>query len=281
MSQLGESDAGRKCIFCGAAARSGEHLFPDWFNSIFPVDPATEKPKLARHQASAERVATQSWSSVEIASATGNIVCHDCNTGWMSQLESRAKPVLGPMMQGHERTLNVNDQLLIATWACKTAMVHEAALRTDENCFSDSERSVVRRDDRPPASVEVSLSAVIGSIAPVSYSCVSVGAEVGREQRLRFHFHTIQAGPLVVNIVRRDPPPADYGSLGSRATPQELGVDFQLVSAIFPSDKRAKWPPGQTLDWDGFMRLALRGLDLPENWQLPEAFMPERDAGDG
>jgi hypothetical protein len=28
----------RKCIFCGNPAGSGEHVFPDWLNKVFPLD---------------------------------------------------------------------------------------------------------------------------------------------------------------------------------------------------------------------------------------------------
>ena len=120
---MSDQGPGRKCIFNLKPAGSGEHLFPDWMNRTFPVDLEVEQPKLARHIANADGVATNSWTANEIASTTTNMVCHDCNTGWMSFLEGRAKPVLEPMMLGHEKSLDTSEQFLIATWAVKTAIV--------------------------------------------------------------------------------------------------------------------------------------------------------------
>ena len=182
------------------------------------------------------------------------------------------------MMLGHEKSLDTSEQFLIATWAVKTAIVFEATLSPEDDNFSQAERQIVMREDRPPASVEISLSAVIGPIAPVSYACAKVGAVVGDDIRMRFHFHTVQAGALVLNILRRDPPPANYGSLERFAVPQELDVPFGVVRAIFPPvTKTATWPPGELLDWDGFMKLSLRGMEIPDEWKIPEEFMPTQE----
>ena len=135
------------------------------------------------------------------------------------------------------------------------------------------------REGRQPASVEIALSAITGSIAPVSYSCLSVAAEVRDEVRQKFHFHTIQAGALAMSILRRDPPTANYGSLESRAVPRELDVSFGNVRAIFPPVHNiAKWPPENVLDWDGFMSFSLRGQEIPADWEIPDEFMPESNA---
>ena len=50
-------------------------------------------------------------------------VCHTCNTGWMAQLEDRARPILMPLIQ-RRRVTSVpgTDAILAATWGVKTAM---------------------------------------------------------------------------------------------------------------------------------------------------------------
>jgi hypothetical protein len=49
-------------------------------------------------------------------------VCHDCNTGWMSQLEADGRLILGPLMEDIGLQLKGNQQLTIAKWAVKTAI---------------------------------------------------------------------------------------------------------------------------------------------------------------
>lgn len=50
-------------------------------------------------------------------------VCGPCNHGWMSELESRAQPLLTRIFNGSTTTLTPAHQLLLATWATKTAIV--------------------------------------------------------------------------------------------------------------------------------------------------------------
>src|SRR5438477_2513080 len=52
-------------------------------------------------------------------------VCRTCNNGWMSGLESLVQPILQPMMRGKPRTLSAEDQLILARWLMKTAMMME------------------------------------------------------------------------------------------------------------------------------------------------------------
>lgn len=61
-----------------------------------------------------------------VASRKVRVVCKVvCNTGWMSDLEVRAKPVLAPLILGQEVALSEDDQALVALWAVKTAMMLE------------------------------------------------------------------------------------------------------------------------------------------------------------
>jgi len=54
-----------------------------------------------------------------------NVVCHDCNHGWMSRLEDEiAKPVLAPMiLVGSARTLSVEDVGAVAAFAFEASVV--------------------------------------------------------------------------------------------------------------------------------------------------------------
>ena len=53
------------------------------------------------------------------------MVCRACNNGWLSQLETIARPLLSDLVCGYARTLTVADQKLLATWIAKTTMTAE------------------------------------------------------------------------------------------------------------------------------------------------------------
>lgn len=54
-------------------------------------------------------------------------VCADCNNGWMSALETRAKGIVGPMLADQRVSLDPSDQALVATWATKTLLMLSCA----------------------------------------------------------------------------------------------------------------------------------------------------------
>lgn len=71
-------------------------------------------------------------------------LCSDCNNGWMSRLEDKAKPVFESILDGKLTALDTSTQLTIAKWAVKTAMVLEA-IDSERTCFyTQSERNQIR-----------------------------------------------------------------------------------------------------------------------------------------
>ena len=153
------SETGRLCVFCGRRAGSAEHIFANWINDVFPVlvigEPQAVLGTLARDGDSTER----RWKSTGVATQITKEVCHECNTGWMSRLEGKAKPLLTPMMTGVPTRLTLDEQITVATWATKTAMTAELVHGHDFN-FSPEERRIVMTEQRPPAHVAVMASAM-------------------------------------------------------------------------------------------------------------------------
>ena len=44
------------------------------------------------------------------------IVCSECNSGWLSQIQNAAKASLIPLFEGNRRTLDQDSQKFVATW---------------------------------------------------------------------------------------------------------------------------------------------------------------------
>lgn len=74
--------------------------------------------------------------------------CEPCNTGWMSQIERRAKLALLPLIEGEQRVLTVEEQHIIATWAYLKAVV--IAFDTPDRVqMSPAQRRWFMRHQRP------------------------------------------------------------------------------------------------------------------------------------
>jgi hypothetical protein len=64
----------------------------------------------------------QQWES-ELLTATVKVFCDTCNNGWMAGVESAAKDVVGPMVQGRPTNLDADAQRVVANWSVLKGLV--------------------------------------------------------------------------------------------------------------------------------------------------------------
>lgn len=237
-------------------------MFPDWLNPVLaqtiPLE-AQDVPKWSRGQKDFQtgEEKGQTWTTTEIASLLNKKLCHGCNTGWMARLEGRAAPLLTPMILGHPTTLSQPDQITVATWAVKTAMVLETAMDTEEDYFTQEQRDIVMRHDRPPALVRVRAAAIEDLIPPLHYACTRLEIQRDGAYFANMHLYTLQTSVLVLQVLRPHPPPP-------RNTDFLVPVvsdDFEVP--VFPPIAEFFWPPKRSLDNAGMERYRTRNDNPP------------------
>lgn len=119
-----------KCVFCGGARLTKEHVFPKWLHRVLP-------------RPSASTVHETTWGFPALGEArrykgrlnqTGDplskrlkIVCGECNNGWMSGLQERAHQLVTMLVQDRCEYFGDGDQESLAAWICMTSMVIEFA----------------------------------------------------------------------------------------------------------------------------------------------------------
>jgi hypothetical protein len=124
------------CIFCG---KSGSK----------PHDKEDVLPKWIAREFGDEVWKIQSQHSDRVFGARGHLglvsreVCKQCNNVWMSQLESAAKPILKPMMDGIPSELTPQQQHIVALWFLKTCIMHEVLHDENPRFFSDVDRKAL------------------------------------------------------------------------------------------------------------------------------------------
>lgn len=111
------------CIFCGKwGVLSGDHGWPDWMNEAFPGvrDPLQLMGTLGHPESET------SWPTKAGLTFSHKIVspCVDCNTQWMSRLETAVKSFIPPMARAEEGyPFNAKEQTAFAFWIFKTGLV--------------------------------------------------------------------------------------------------------------------------------------------------------------
>ena len=85
---------------------------------------------------------------------TARIVCTECNSGWMSELESAAKPLLEAPILRKRATYGTPQRVTLARWAFKTALVFQAS-QTEKPMAPPAHFASMRQASTPPAEVAV------------------------------------------------------------------------------------------------------------------------------
>jgi hypothetical protein len=120
-----KSSRTRTCISCGSeltkSTRAKEHVIADWLLEAVGM----REDELFQVVANSERKTVEKDRKHAFGSFREGRICSPCNTGWMSDLENRAKPVLLPLINHERSILGLSDFecVIAARWAVKTAVI--------------------------------------------------------------------------------------------------------------------------------------------------------------
>ena len=151
---LSKSSKQGKCIFCNGSGLTKQHVWPDWFKNVLPRDGNEHTQFLTRffNDYPNNTVIIQP-DLIKRQGHTGTRkirnVCVKCNTGWMSNLEEKAKPILISLIFGEQFTLDFDSQLIIASWAVMTSIMGEFTdIKTA--AIPHAHRKIFMETNRPP-----------------------------------------------------------------------------------------------------------------------------------
>jgi len=117
----------RRCVFCGGQPLTVEDVFPLWLGDYLGREPAYRV--FSAGIGGGQRRGFRGLSMT----ARARRVCRDCNSGWMSSLESEASALIKPLLN---ETLPIpltggsgGNLTLLARWAMKTALMIQCVQR--------------------------------------------------------------------------------------------------------------------------------------------------------
>jgi len=231
-----ESEASRgACIFCGVKGRklTKEHAWPDWLADVF-----REFKSSTFYRDPAPTGDLQSWITKSFA-ATVRVVCVECNSTWMSEIENAAKPLLIPMVRpGPAITLDSYQKRSIANWAFLRAVVLQYT--GGQVVVPQSHVTEFVKNRRPPLKSTIRVAAYNNPYALTSYR--AGGGTFNRDSSGEFYFITETVGALAINL---------FG----HTLPQTIDIDFgplkPTLTWVWPAGGLASWPPKIGLDDPG------------------------------
>jgi hypothetical protein len=254
-----EDAGGRQCIFCDHRANSFEHIFPDWINKIFPPDKIGPVEAIKTQVVTGDDSAsTQTvFQAGKVAQLTAKIVCCCCNGGWMSDMETRARPLLEHAIVGHDADFTQEDQIFISGWATKIAMLGETIMKYPDS-FTTDDRRLVRSQGRPPLHAMVCLAVYGGdSVGTAYFRSLGYVTEDGTPLA-ELYVHTMQVGRLVIQVRGFPAVP-----LTQNSTLKQVPETRFIEIPIFPPVETCRWPPRFRFDDIELGRYTAAGKDPP------------------
>lgn len=235
---------GRVCIFCGSSGVTNEDVIPRWTHKVLRQLPQyldqgftrdTTKTK-SEESGNWIRSIIRQWPSKNVPERSVRVACGPCNSGWMSQLETRCKSVLTPMILGRGKDLIPADQEAVSLWATKTAMVAQF-LHPDRRCIPDEHyHDLFRsRQPRPDASI------YLAHQYPDSARLVRYDAGGFARPHGPGYVVTLALGELIIQVFTH----VRFAHLGYRLQPS----DDTYLRRIWPkADATVTWPPVRRID---------------------------------
>lgn len=244
----------RLCMFCGEASTTKHHkedVLPKWIAREFPDDVWN----ISNHDAS------RTYQTRGELGLTTRGPCTKCNNGWMSKLESMARPVLAPLMHGTPSELTKREQYIITLWFLKTCMVHEFLQPEKAPYFRDVERKALMQSLAIPPITWLFLGRYIGE-RTIMTSEMAMNLTVGEEANPKTTngysaTFAIKQLALQVFTVHR-PEGVKTDTFGFKMSRQWDTATVQ----IWPILGLARWPQSVYFDDEGFEVLAARWLSI-------------------
>ncbi|MGH2911332.1 MAG: hypothetical protein ACRDJ3_02530 [Solirubrobacteraceae bacterium] len=195
------------CMFCGENRKpTREHVFPQWL-ARFVGDDAGIDTYLWKLGASP--VERGPYLNRLLTDLVLRKVCAPCNSGWMSELETEARPLLIDLIAGRVITLNSQVRAVLLRWALKTAAALGPIQKAPDAVGVGFRRALAKGND---LGALVSLWAASADAADVSTPHWRVGCDLGDHAAPVLNITGILLGSIVIEVVclnRPDILPAD------------------------------------------------------------------------
>jgi hypothetical protein len=196
----------RRCVFCGVEGKlTKEHVVPRWFTDLLDI-PKTFK-FVHEHQDDGAERRVRTGSSIDIQAKA---VCGRCNSGWMSDLERAAMPLLIPMLSGEATTLDRPAMDTIAFWVTKTAVMSGLASPLQRPALHPRVMQLMYQRRVPPPQTGVWLGLYLGSFGSMTAARLMTRMLVARHsvtgQLAPIYDWTAAFGHLLIKVVMPSPP---------------------------------------------------------------------------
>ncbi|MFE9098917.1 hypothetical protein [Streptomyces sp. NPDC007264] len=106
------------CVFCGGTPLTKEHVLPRWLKVA--LDPTVQRHRYIRLSVDTVRRHDAPPLNDQV-----KVVCSNCNSGWMNQLEENVRSFLPDLIRGTPCVIDAEAQRALASWSLKTVLMFQ------------------------------------------------------------------------------------------------------------------------------------------------------------
>lgn len=256
------------CIFCGNPGITGEHLWPEWASVVLNNDSNDQSRKRTEgritHTHKTQLVAHKiTKRQGTIASKKVRVVCGNCNSGWMSSIESAAKELLLPMMQGYQIELTREQQGLIARWMTLKAIVAQHH-QLGDGVTSKTDIDLFLKHGTIPSSIHIWIARCQSSFWRTGYVRQagflihgdSIPPDAHKDKDKNTHSISFGIGEVFFFLL-------EQSGYGVRLQELFIGPDPRVLIPLWPIfTENLIWPPMRMLSENDAHRLSTQFDDL-------------------
>lgn len=235
------------CAFCGSRGPlTKEDAWPRWLNRQLPLSAPGTALDLSLQGNEVVRASRRTVTSYNTARVAG--FCKACNNGWMSGLETRAAPLLLPMIRGQRTSLRPEEQAVVTEWVTKTALVLDQRALGRMPLVSDEITHEFGRSRAPIVGGRVLLAHYTGADWVLNHAVSGLPA-VYRDgtEKIIVAIVTLCLGELAMQLIC----PTDFAE--TRSTSLLRRDDRSFAVELDPSTAATvQWPPAvglKSADW--------------------------------
>lgn len=146
-------------MFCGATGVTRAHVFAKSWTSLFDEPNDTREHEVVHRYVDPTTGEQRVLKRAKTFALVSRKVCGACNSGWLSELEERVRPLMERFAANTPVTLNGEEQADLALWSVAAALI---AMSLDPEAAGFADPAIahdVFQHRRPPASIDIWLGA--------------------------------------------------------------------------------------------------------------------------
>jgi hypothetical protein len=146
-------------MFCGASGVTKAHVFAKSWTGLFDEPNDTREHEVVHRYEDPTTGERRVLKRAKTFALVSRKVCGACNSGWLSDLETRVRPLMGRFAANSPMTLTAAEQADLALWSVTAALI-AMSLDPEANEFANPAIAhEIFRERRPPAGIDIWLGA--------------------------------------------------------------------------------------------------------------------------